>query len=614
MKKTDLFKSTMIAGFGLLVPALQAQPVRQPFQGVVGKTLSDSKEWWPETPKAPEGAPNLIWILLDDAGYGASGAFGGLINTPHIDSLASQGLRYTNFHTAGLCSPTRAALLTGRNHHSVHMGLFPEQGLSSGFPGYDARIPNEKGFVSEILRANGYNTFAVGKWHLTPDGELSDAGPFDRWPLGKGFEHFFGYLGGATDQYKSDLIEDNAHIRPDGRHLNDQLIDKAISYISKQKAAAADKPYFLYLATGATHAPHQVAAEWSDKYRGKFDEGWDIFREKVLARQKKLGIVPGNAQLPPRDPHIKAWTELTPGQQRLYARFMEVYAGYLEYTDHELGRLIAFLKKSGQLDNTAIFLIIGDNGASKEGTQHGLIDRTSWFSTDDDLKYNIDNYNKIGTPSVNEEANYPLGWAQAANTPFKQWKQDANAEGGTRNPLIIYYPKVIKVKGGIRNQYGHVIDILPTTLELAGLKIPEVINGYKQDSIQGISLFYSLNNPEAPPKHTVQYFNLPGATAIYRDGWKAEAVHFPSTLDLGAILRQGKEIKGYDTWELYNLNEDFNETKDLSLINPQKLKELRDLFDREARKNNVYPLQNWDDIVRRLNIASQLKSSQSESK
>lgn len=579
-----------------------AQQIAEPtYKGKVGKTLDKSKEWWPEIKKAPSGATNVIWILLDDVGFGASSAFGGLIDTPVLDSLANQGLRYTNFHTTALCSPTRAALLTGRNHHSVHMGFFPEKGLSAGFPGYDAKIPSEKGFVSEILRENGYNTFAVGKWHLTPDGELSDVGPFDRWPTGKGFEHYFGYLTGATDQYKTDLVEDNTHVKPDGRHLNEQLIDKSIFYISKQKKADSAKPFFLYLAPGATHAPHQVDTFWSNKYKGKFDEGWDVYRQRVIENQRKLGVIPENAQLPARNARIKAWNDLSVEQQKLSARFFEVYAGYLEYTDHEIGRLINYLKQADLLNNTAIFIMIGDNGASKEGTQYGIIDKVAWASQDVDLLYNIKNYDKIGTPNVVEEANYPLGWAQAANTPFKEWKQDANAEGGTHNPLIVFYPKGITEKGGIRNQYSHVIDLLPTTVEIAGLTLPATIKGIKQDAVQGTSLYYSLNNAKAPSKHTVQYFELPGAIAIYKDGWKAERVHFPTTLELPYIFSGNSgNAKPYDTWSLYNLNEDFNEINDLSKTNPEKLKSLQELFDKEAIKNNVYPIQNWEDIVKRL--------------
>jgi arylsulfatase len=433
---------------GLISTHVHAQNITQqqePFKGVVGTTLAESKEYWTVPVKAPADAPNVLWILLDDVGFGATSTFGGLINTPTFDDLASNGLRYTNFHTTAICAPTRAALLTGRNSHSVHMGGFAHTRMSAGFPGWDGRIPSDKGTAAEILRESGYNTFAVGKYGLTPDEDATDAGPFDRWPLGKGFDHFFGFLGSATDQYKPDLVEDNAHVTPDGRHLNDQITDKAISFIKRQQAAKSGKPFFLYYAPGAVHSPHQVPDKWRDLYKGKFDKGWDVFRQEVFSKQKKLGIIPANAILPERNPNIAAWDKLTDKQRKVYARFMEVYAAYLTYTDYEVGRLTAYLKESGQLENTVVFVIIGDNGASKEGTQQGVINKgyVSVASnantpakplTDSELlDYNFAHLDKIGTPE-NTVGNYPLGWAQALNTPFKAWKQDANSEGGTRNP------------------------------------------------------------------------------------------------------------------------------------------------------------------------------------
>lgn len=576
-----------------------------PYKGVIGKTSSDSKEWYPENPKAPAGAPNVVWIMLDDVGYGASSAFGGLISTPTFDSLANNGLRYTNFHTAGICAPTRAALLTGRNHHSVHMGGFAHTVLSAGYPGYDGRIPASKGTIAEILRENGYNTFAVGKYGVTPDEDSSDAGPFDRWPLGKGFDHFFGFLGSQTDQYKPALIEDNAHIKPDGRHFSEQLTDKAIEYISKQKKSAPDKPFFLYYTPAAVHAPHQVAKEWSDKYKGKFDEGWDVYREKVFANEKKLGVIPANAVLPARNPNIKAWNTLPAKEKKLYARFMEVYAGYLTYTDYEVSRVTNYLKEINQLDNTLVFVIIGDNGASKEGTYHGVAfpkkipaattEESAYISQN--LQLNPDD---IGTPE--SSPNYPLGWAQATNTPFRYWKQDANSEGGTHNPLIVFYPKGIKDKGGIRNQYGHVIDLLPTTLEFIGAKLPEKINGIEQDSIQGTSLAYSFTDAKAPSKHTNQYYYIFGSRAIYKDGWKAGAAHYPDNIaindfTLGKI--PADQPFENDKWELYNLTEDFNENNDLAKKYPEKLAELKTLFDTQAKQYNIYPFIDWSDVYKK---------------
>jgi arylsulfatase len=509
-------------------------------------------------------------------------------------------------------------LLTGRNHHSVHEGGFSHTVLSAGFPGYDGRIPSSKGTIAEILRDNGYNTFAVGKYGLTPDEDATDAGPFDRWPSGKGFEHFFGFLGSQTDQYTPDLVEDNGHVTPDGRHLNDQITDKAISYIKRQKKAAPGKPFFLYYSPGATHAPHQVDKYWSDAYKGQFDDGWDAFREKVFLNQKRKGIIPAAAQLPERNPNVAAWNTLSADQKKVYARFMEVYAGYLTYTDFEVGRLVNFLKETGQLDNTLIFVVIGDNGASKEGTFHGVINKEVFAKTPPEaqaIRDNLDKLDDIGTAD-GRQTNYPLGWAQAANTPFKYWKQDANSEGGTRNPLIVFYPKGIPFKGEIRSQYGHVIDLLPTTLEFAGIKSPASIRSIAQDSIQGTSLVYSFADAKAPSRHTEQYYYIFGARSIYKDGWKAETLHHPDIIDL---VRVGTTFGGKDSasehsfdkdvWELYNLNEDFNERVDLAKKYPEKLAALQSLFDENARKYNIYPLIDWDDVFhRRIHQANQQKS------
>jgi len=594
MKHKKLFTFTALATAVSLVGNAYAE--QQTYEGKVGRTLAESKEWWPEPVKAPAGSPNVVWILLDDVGFGASSSFGGGINTPTLDQLANNGLRYTNFHTTAISAPTRAALLTGRNSASVHESGFSHTVLSAGFPGWDGRVPSEDGTIAEILRENGYNTFAVGKYGVTPDEDASDAGPFNLWPTGKGFDHFFGFLGSQTDQYKPDLVEDQAHVKPDGRHLSEQITDKAISYIDRQKTAAPDKPFFLYYAPGATHAPHQVAKEWSDLYKGKFDEGWDVYREKVFAHQKQLGIIPANAVLPDRNPDIKAWNALSADEKKLYARFMEVYAGYLTYTDHEISRVVNHLKDINQLDNTLIFVSIGDNGASKEGTFNGDIDRSLFskpLTEQENVKYNLSKINEIGTPNA-IEGNYPLGWAQAANTPFKHWKTDANSEGGTRNPLIITYPKGIKDKGGIRVQYGHVIDILPTTLELLGIKAPEQIRGIKQDAIEGTSLAYSINDAQAASRHTRQHYYIFGSRSIYEDGWKAELA-YPFSFNNS----DAKSATAFDenAWELYNLNEDYTERVDLAKKYPEKLAKLKALFDEQATKYHLYPLITFDDVV-----------------
>ena len=584
--------STLILAAGASLP-LHAQTA-QPYQGVVGRTLAESKEWWPEPVKAPGAAPNVVWILIDDVGFGAPAAFGGLIQTPTLDNLANNGLRYTNFHTTAICAPTRSALLTGRNSASVHESGFSHISASAGFPGWDGRVPPTAGTIAEILRDNGYNTFAVGKYGVTPDEEATDAGPFDHWPTGKGFDHFFGFLGSQTDQYKPDLVEDQAHATPDGRHLSDQITDKAIFYIDRQKKAAPDKPFFLYYAPGATHAPHQVDKYWSDLYKGKFDKGWDAYREEVFARQKKLGVIPANAVLPDRNPEIKAWDKLTPEEQRLYTRFFEVYAGYLTYTDFEIGRLVNHLKEIGQLDNTLIFVSIGDNGASKEGTFNGVIERSAPgknLSEPERIASNIAKSDEIGTPAANN-GNYPLGWAQAANTPFKYWKQDANSEGGTHNPLIAFWPKGIKDKGGIRTQYSHVIDLLPTTLDLVGIKAPEEIRSVKQQPIEGTSLAYSIDDAKAPNRHTLQYYYIFGSRSIYDNGWKAELA-YPNDFIFGKTTNSPFDE---NAWELYNLNDDPTERIDLAKKYPEKLAQLKAEFEEQAKSHHLYPYINWDDL------------------
>jgi arylsulfatase A-like enzyme len=595
------------------------QHPQQKWEGKISKSVKDSQPFKVEfLPKAPQGAPNILLILLDDVGFGATSAFGGLVNTPNFDSLANNGLRYTNFHTTGICSPTRAALLTGRNHHSVGMGMFPHYYLSADFPGYNGHIQPENGTIAETLKKNGYPTYQLGKWHLTPDEEATDLGPFVRWPSGKGFDHNYGFLGGATDQWKPDLVEDNQHVKPDGTHLNKLLADKAIFYLTKQKELAPEKPFFMYFAPGAAHAPHQVDKEWSDKYKGKFDEGWDVYREKVFANQKKLGVIPANAKLPDRNAFIKPWKDVPSEEKRLFARFMEVYAGFLEYTDYEIGRVVDHLKKSGQLENTAVFIIIGDNGASKEGLEYGVTNKSIRFgeasvTREDYRKYILSEYDKIGGHEVATVANYPLGWAQAANTPFKYWKSDANAEGATHNPLIFYYPKGVKEKGGIRNQYAHLVDIFPTITDLTGIKTSETINGFKQNPLHGNSFAQTFNDKNVVSNHTQQYYCIFGNRAIYKDGWKAAAAHHPNSLELWKYSGEQKDDVNNDpeneVWELYNLTEDFNERVDLAKKNPEKLKELKTLFDQEAAKYNIYPLIDFEYAAQRYKELQEKKAS-----
>lgn len=583
MRNSYIVSLTALALVSAQIAHAQYSPVPA-FKGKVGKTIAESKIGNTVfNPVAPAGAPNIVYVMLDDVGFGASSAFGGLVETPVFDSLANNGLRYTNFHTTAICSPTRASLLTGRNHHSVNVNTVIDAAVD--IPGHNGYIPFEKGTVAEILRENGYNTYAVGKWHVTPTPDLTPAGPFNRWPTGRGFDHFYGFLAGETDQYTPLLWENTQKIEPDlqGKHLTTVLVDKAIQYIAGQKSAAPNKPFFLYLTPGATHGPHQVDKQWVDKYKGKFDQGWDKYREQVLARQKQLGIVPQNVTLPVRNPGVKAWDSLSALEKKVFTRFFEAYAGFLSHTDYEIGRLVNYLKEINQLDNTLIVLIIGDNGASKEGglTGHAYgineyIDGSVYSENYNDRIQEIaKHYDEIG--SAKSGPNYPAGWAQAANTPFRYLKQDANSEGGTRNPLILFYPKGIKQRG-IRTQYSHVNSVTPTVLEIAGVTTPKVINGYKQDSLEGTSLVYTIANPTAPAKHHVQYYEISGARAIYQDGWKAEVYHQPGT------------SFATDKWELYNLNEDFNEQKDLAAAQPAKLKALQDLFEEEAVKYKLYPL------------------------
>jgi arylsulfatase A-like enzyme len=553
----------------------------QPYKGKIGKTLAETQQSYSERKKAPQGAPNVAYILIDDIGFAASSAFGGLIPTPTFDSLANNGLRYSNFHTTGVCSPTRTALLTGRNSHSAHIG----SNSPAGTPGYDRNIPFEKGTIAEVLRENGYNTYAVGKWHLTPSSDLTQAGPFNRYPTGRGFDHYYGFLGGATDQYHPQLWEDTRKIELDDNnktHVTTLITNKAIQYISEQKSINPDKPFFLYYAPGATHSPHQVDKVWIDKFKGKFDKGWDSYREEALALQKKLGVVPQNLELPTGDPSVKKWADLSADEKKLAIRHFEVYAAFLAQTDYEVGRLISFLKEIGQLDNTLIYVSIGDNGASKAGAKIGRIRDYSPTLTDDQrLAQSLKDIDLIGTEFSNVD--YPLGWAQAANTPFRYFKADANSEGGTHNPLIIFWPKGIKERG-VRTQYSHINDLTPTTIELTGTKAPTIINGYPQEPFEGTSLAYTITNPKATSRHTTQYYEISGSRSIYKDGWKAGAFH-----------AKGQPFEK-DKWELFNLNEDYNERFDLSAKNPEKLKELQEVFDNEAVRYNVYPLRDGTEI------------------
>ncbi|MFZ4456946.1 MAG: arylsulfatase [Bacteroidales bacterium] len=595
-KNMKLLASAILLGSGAAQHAVAQHEPIQPFKGKIGRTLAESTQAWPEKVKAKQGSPNVVWILLDDVGFGASSAFGGLVQTPNFEALANDGLRFTNFHTTGISSPTRAALLTGRNHHKVAMGHHAE--LQIGAPGYTGEIPLEAGTIAEILREGGYNTFALGKWHGIQPQQQSLNGPFNRYPTSRGFDHYYGFFGGSTDQWHPQLVDgiNQIDIEPNTKHLNELLADQAISYIANQQSTDSEKPFFVYYATGATHAPHHVGKEWSDQYKGKFDKGWDWYRQEVFKRQQALGLLQKGTVLPPRQAGVKEWESLSAKEKQVFAKFMENYAGYLSYTDHEIGRVIDYLKQNNLYDNTAIFLIIGDNGGSKEGTYTGTVGLgQSEKALGGDIDFLASQIDKLGTERSNP--NYPLGWSQACNTPFRYWKSDANSEGGTHNPLIVHYPKGIKEKGGIRTQYSHVSDILPTTVELTGVTIPDVINGYPQLPIQGTSFAFALNEAKAPTRHTTQYYELHGGRSIYKDGWKASVYHPRNIFGdaPGTDPNFSPRPFDQDKWELYNLNEDWNEINDVAAKYPEKLKELQELFDSQAKQNNVYPLHSYQE-------------------
>ena len=552
------------------------------FKGVIGKTDKDSKPYFAPLLRPKSGSPNIVYIVLDDVGFSDLGVYGSEIHTPNIDRLALEGLRYNNFHTRAICSPTRAALLTGRNSHSI--GIRTVADILNGYPNDRGRITPHATTLAQILSDAGYSTFAVGKWHLVPGAQTSDAGPFENWPLQKGFEHYYGFLGGATDQYHPDLVQDNSHIDPprrDGYHLSEDLVDHSINYLRSQQTVSPDRPFFLYLAFGAAHAPHQVPQRYIDKYEPVFEKGWDKTREDRIARQKQLGIIPPNTELAPRNEGVKPWDSLSADEKRLFLRYQAAYAGFLEHADEQIGRLVNFLQDAGQLDNT-ILVLISDNGANPEGgfegwtnyvygygSLSGMIPAKSTFA--DDLKH-IDD---IGTDR--STTNYPRGWAMAGNTPFKLYKEYVHA-GGVNDPLIIHWPKGISDRGSIRHQFVDVIDITPTILEITGLKAPETYHGIAQKPVEGTSIATTFKDPSAPEVHRTQYFEQLGHRAIWNDGWKLVAEHKPET-DFDS-----------DKWELYNINEDFSETKDLSTKLPEKAQQLKKLWWSEADKYGVLPL------------------------
>ena len=534
--------------------------------------------------KAPANAPNVLIVLIDDMGFGQSSAFGGPIHMPAVERLANGGLRYNEFHTTALCSPTRSALLSGRNHHTNNFGSIAE--TATAFPGQTGQRPNSVAPVAEMLRLNGYSTAAFGKAHETAAWEISPSGPTDRWPTRSGFDKFYGFVGGETNQWAPLLYDGMTEVelsKDPKYHFMTDMTNQAIRWMQSIKSLTPDKPFFIYFAPGATHAPHQVPKEWIAKYKGKFDQGWDKLREETLLRQKRLGVVPAETKLAPKPEAIKDWAELSADEKKLFARQMEVFAGFGEYADTEVGRLIQAIEATGQFDNTLVFYIVGDNGASAEGGMNGLFNEYTYFNGHHETVQDVlKHYDELGGPTT--YPHYAAGWAVAGDTPFTWTKQVASSYGGTRNGMVVHWPKGITAKGEVRSQWHHVIDIAPTILEAANLSEPKSVNGTVQTPIEGVSLAYTFADAKAPSRHTTQYFEILGNRAIYNDGWLAGTVH------RAAWEFKPRATLENDKWELYDARSDFSLANDLAAANPEKLKELQDLFLKEAERYSVLPL------------------------
>ncbi|MCX4529938.1 MULTISPECIES: arylsulfatase [unclassified Streptomyces] len=568
----------------------------QRFPGVVGRTTEESSPAWPQPVRAVAGAPNVLFIVFDDTGFGQFGCYGSPIDTPNLDALAAGGLLYNNMHTTALCSPSRSCIITGRNHHANGMAAITE--LATGYPGYNGQIPFENGFLSEMLLQHGYNTYMVGKWHLMPSEQESAAGPYDRWPLGRGFERFYGFLGGDTSQWYPDLVYDNHQVEPpatpeDGYHLTEDLVERAMSFIADAKQVAPDKPFFLNLCPGATHAPHHVPKEWADRYRGRFDDGWDAYREQTFARQKQLGVVPADARLSPRDPDVPTWESLSPEARRLAARMMEVYAGFLSHTDHHLGRLVDFLKETGEFDNTLI-MVVSDNGASAEGGATGTTNEVQFFNNaPETLEESLKQIDGLGGPTTFNH--YPWGWTWAGNTPFRRWKRETY-RGGTSDPFLVHWPDGIKARGAIRDQFAHIIDMVPTVLDVLGIEAPATIRGVTQSPLHGVSFAHTFDDAAAASRHRTQYYEMLGHRAIDHDGWRA-VCPWPGPSFAEAERPFGTPITMADLddldahhWELYHVDQDIAETRNLAQEHRSKLIEMIALWYVEAGKYNVMPI------------------------
>ncbi len=560
------------------------------FRGRIGRDWRDSTPWWPPHPTPPPHAPNVLVVVLDDVGFAQLGCYGSTIATPVIDALAADGVRLANFHTTSLCSPTRACLLTGRNHHRNAMGRVAD--LAVGFPGYWGRPPRENGYLSEVLRAQGYATYAVGKWHLTPDDETHMAAPRATWPLSRGFDRWYGFHGGETSQFFPALFEDSHSLRPPAEgqeyHLSDDLASRAISFLADLRAADAEQPFFLYLAFGACHSPHQPPPRWRDHYRGHFDEGWDAWRQRVVERQRATGVIPPSTALSPRPPWVRAWRDLDETEQRVAARFMEVYAAFLSHADEQLGRVLAFLDEIGETDDTLV-VVVSDNGASAEGGPDGSINDVRLTNLDPattaEMAARLD---EIGTASTHN--NYPWGWTMAGNTPFRRWKREVH-QGGIADPCIVRWPRGGVARGTIRHQFTHAIDVAPTIVELVGATWPDAIDGVAQSAVDGVSFAYLLgeDGAGARERHETQYFEMFGSRAIYHQGWKAVTFH-----PVGPLYDDQDPTASFDddVWELYRVSDDLSETRDLAADHPERLRDMVALWWREAERNDVLPLDN----------------------
>ncbi len=557
----------------------------------IGMSGAESTPRMPEDPRPRAGAPNVVAIVLDDTGFGHLGSFGSDIATPHMDRLAAGGLRYNRFHVTALCSPTRASFLTGRNHHAVGMGFLTD--IPMGYPGYTSRIPKSAATVARILRDSGYNTMAVGKWHLVPRFQRSAAGPFDLWPLGLGFEHYYGFLHGDANHWSPNLIEDNHHVEPparpeDGYHLTEDLADRAIGYVLDQQQAAPGKPFFLYLALGAMHAPHHVAHEWVEPYRGSFDQGWDAWRDELFARQVASGVVPEGTVLTPRPSWVQAWDDLDAEERRMHARQQEVFAGFLTHTDAQIGRLLGFLDETGQLDNT-IVVVFSDNGASAEGGRLGSVNEHRFTARIPESKADnlaaLDEWGGFGTYN-----HYSWAWAWAGNTPMRLWKRYTWL-GGTRTPLIVHWPARIKGGGAVRPQFTHAIDLMPTVLEVAGVEAPASVDGVTQQPIDGASLVPTFDDPWAPDPRQSQYFEMLGSRSMYHAGWKATTDHIGMGVLDEEELATGSRVFADDHWGLFDLRHDFSESTDVSAEHPEIVRRLTELWLVEAGRNQVLPVE-----------------------